>query len=93
MNTRRITRQFARQFAIGSAFALIAMPALAGHCPVDVKAIDAALAAGPDLDADELSEVMEQRNEGEQLHNDGKHGESLEVLHEAMDTLELEHAS
>jgi hypothetical protein len=73
--------------------ALIAMPALAGHCPVDVKAIDAALAAGTDLDEAEVAEVMEQRNEGEQLHNDGKHGESLEVLHKAMDTLELEHAS
>lgn len=62
-----------------------ATPALAAHCPKDVKAIDAALASSPNAEAKSL------RDKGAQLHADGKHAESLEALHEAMKILGIEH--
>ncbi len=73
-----------------AALLALASPAFAGHCPADVKAIDAALDAGG-VDDETASEAKELRDEGEELHNAGKHAESLEVLHEAMDLLGLEH--
>ncbi len=69
---------------------VLAAPALAGHCPKDVKAIDAALEDAK-LDDDVMAEVQDLRDEGEDLHNAGQHEESLEVLHEAMKILKLEH--
>lgn len=62
---------------------LIAAPALAGHCPADVKAIDNAL-ANMSLPAATQSEVKALRDEGESLHQAGKHKESTDVLAKAM---------
>ena len=75
-----------------AAAALLALinPAFAGHCPADIKAIDAALDAGG-VDDETAAEAQQLRDEGEELHNAGKHEESLEVLHEAIDLLGLEH--
>lgn len=67
-------------FAIG-----FTSPALAGHCPKDVKAIDAALAEQSNAEAKAL------RDKGQQLHEAGQHGESLEALHQAMNILGIEH--
>ena len=57
--------------------------ALAAHCPMDMKQIDAALSANPKLSADKLAEVKKLRTEGEALHKAGKHQESVDVLGKA----------
>jgi len=62
----------------------VAGPALAFHCPLDMKKIDAALAANPALSAEKLNEVKALRATGEALHNAGNHAESVKVLAEAM---------
>ncbi len=60
-----------------------AAPALAGHCPADVKAIDAGLAKVK-LSAAQKTQVMTLRNKGEAEHKGGKHGDSVKTLAEAM---------
>ena len=65
-------------------------PVFAGHCPRDVKAIDKAMAsstAAPDVKA----KVKALRDSGEALHKSGKHGESLQALHEALKLLGEKH--
>jgi len=62
-----------------------ASPALAGHCPKDVKLIDAALAQQSNAEAKEL------RDKGEALHKAGKHKDSEDALHDAMKLLGLAH--
>ena len=66
-----------------------ATPAMAGHCPVDVRAIDAALANNPTLSATELALVVAPRIHGNALHL-SDHGGSLALLHQAMEMLGLE---
>ena len=60
-----------------------AAPALAYHCPADVKAIDAALGK-VSLGAAELSEVKQLRDQGDAEHKAGKHGDSVNSLAKAM---------
>ncbi len=73
-----------------AAIALIAMlagfstPALAGKCPRDMKAIDAALAANPQLSEAQMSSVKALRAEGATLHKSGGHKASVDKLAEAM---------
>ena len=62
-----------------------ASPALAGHCPKDVKLIDAALAQTSNAEAKSL------RDKGDALHKSGTHGDALAALHEAMKILNIEH--
>jgi hypothetical protein len=58
--------------------------ALAGSCPAEMKVIDAKLQApGLSLSADQLSKVQSLRADGERLHKEGKHGESMKSLGEA----------
>ncbi|MEE8272642.1 MAG: hypothetical protein V3R98_13080 [Alphaproteobacteria bacterium] len=66
-------------------------PALAGHCPRDVAAIDEALSAGTSLTAEQIAQVTEWRNQGAQSHEGGSHGDALNVLHQAMEMLDVEH--
>lgn len=63
--------------------ACVSASAFAGHCPMDMKEIDAALSANPQLDADKLAEVKKLRAEGEALHKAGKHQESVATLGKA----------
>ena len=63
--------------------------AIAAHCPIDMKQIDAALAAQPNLTAEQLAEVKKYRAEGEALHKAGKHEESVEVLAKAKAILKI----
>ena len=65
------------------ALALFSGPALAGHCPLDVKAVDDGLAKATLAD-DVRAEVQKLRDEGEALHNAGKHSESVNTLSHAM---------
>lgn len=61
--------------ASGGAFAM--------HCPMDMKAIDEALAKKPSLSADQMAEVTRLRADGEALHKAGKHQESVDTLAKA----------
>lgn len=69
-------------FTAGSAFAF--------HCPKDMKKIDAALAAKPALAAAQLDEVKRLRAEGETLHQQGRHQESIDTLAKAMKILNIQ---
>lgn len=71
-------------FAILLAGALVSTTALAFHCPVDVKKIDAALAKNPSISASQLATVKELRDSGEANHKAGKHQESVDELAKAM---------
>ncbi len=63
----------------------ISSPALAAHCPKDVKLIEQSLASQSN---DEAKALMEK---GAALHASGNHKESIEALHEAMKILGIEH--
>ena len=68
------------------ALALVALataPALAGHCPRDAAAIDAALAKVTISD-EVRTEVTTLRDRGMELHEAGNHDESQATLAEAM---------
>jgi hypothetical protein len=74
-----------------SALALIACSsAFAMHCPLDMRKIDAALAADPNLSSQQLARVTSLRAEGEAFHKAGKHQESVDSLGEAMRILGIE---
>ncbi len=64
------------------ALALAAPLAFAHNCPNEMKAIDAALPKAK-LDARQIAEVKKLRADGEKLHNDGKHSESMAALGKA----------
>ncbi len=59
------------------------VPALAFHCPADVKAIDNALPKSS-LTAAQKTEVMKLRDEGEAQHNAGQPQDSVNTLAKAM---------
>ena len=63
----------------GSAFAF--------HCPADMKKIDDALAKNPKLTTAQMDEVKKYRADGEKLHKDGKHQESIDTLAKAQKIL------
>lgn len=69
-----------RNLLVTFAFAAVSGTAFAYHCPVDMKAIDDALAKSPPLSAQQLAEVKKYRAEGEALHKAGKHQESVDTL-------------
>ncbi|MBV7414862.1 Uncharacterised protein [Aeromonas encheleia] len=69
---------------------LFAGTAFAFHCPMDMKRIDDALAAGPPISAERLAEVKQLRAEGETLHKEGKHQESIDTLAKAMTLLGID---
>ena len=75
---------------VATVFALVSAPALARHCPADMKKIDKALAENPTLSEADMKKVKKLRAEGEQLHKDGKHPESEAALAKAMKILKIE---
>lgn len=79
-----------RLLAAATVVVLSTAPVLAGHCPKDVKAIDAALSKAS-LSSSQMSEVKKLRDSGAGLHKSGKHDDALADLHEAMDVLGLKH--
>lgn len=79
-----------KPFAFVAALMLAAGPALAAHCPADMAKIDEALASGTELSEAELTEVKALRAKGEELHNAGDHGASVEELGKAMEILGIE---
>ena len=54
--------------------------ALANSCPTQMKAIDAKLASNPTLSTADMTKVKQLRADGEKLHKEGKHDESMKAL-------------
>ena len=73
------------RFLVGF-LALASSSAMAFHCPVDMKKIDDALPSAK-LSAGQMAEVKKLRAEGERLHKEGKHQESVDTLAKAMKIL------
>jgi hypothetical protein len=77
-----------RNYTLAAVVALfgiaVATPVYAFHCPADMAKIDAALAKGPQLSAEQMTKVKALRAEGEELHKAGNHAQSVQVLGEAM---------
>lgn len=61
--------------------------AWAFHCPADMAKIDEALAQNSELTSEQMAEITSLRAEGEELHNAGKHQESVDTLAKAMEIL------
>ncbi len=80
-----------RILASAAVLMLLSAPAFANHCPKDMAAIDAALAKNPNLSEAQLTQVKQLRAEGEALHKQGKHQQSIEALQKAEDILKIPH--
>jgi len=78
-----------RMFALATALLFAAGTAFAFHCPVDMKAIDAALAKKPKLSEAQMKEVTKLRADGEAFHKAGKHQEAVDSLGKAMKILDI----
>ena len=71
-----------KRTALFVALAFASSFAFASSCPKEMKAIDAALPSAK-LTAAQSSEVKKLRAQGETLHKDGKHAESMAALGKA----------
>ncbi|MEO5695965.1 MAG: hypothetical protein ABIQ60_02390 [Burkholderiaceae bacterium] len=69
--------------------AVVSTGALAFHCPADMKAIDAKLAAGVQLADADMAKVRQLRADGEAAHKAGNHEESVKLLGQASKMLGL----
>lgn len=84
MINRTLLAAIVAVFATG----FLTTPALAGHCPKDVKKINAAMSKMGDK---KMSMAKDAAAKGLALHKAGKHGESIKVLHAAMKDLGIKH--
>ncbi len=66
----------------------LSTPALAAHCPKDVKKINTAMTK---IGTKKMSMAKDAAAKGLALHKAGKHGEAIKVLHEAMESLGIKH--
>ena len=71
-----------KQLLAGIVLAAGCASAFAGNCPVQMKDIDAALPKAK-LSSAQQAEVKKLRADGERLHKEGKHGESMAALGKA----------
>ncbi|OOG24954.1 hypothetical protein B1C78_07735 [Thioalkalivibrio denitrificans] len=78
-----------KQILVTLALILTTSVAFAFQCPADMRQIDAALAQNPQLSSEQLAEVKKLREEGEALHNAGRHQESVDTLAKAKEMLGL----
>lgn len=76
-----------RSLAFAAALLVAAAPAFAGHCPMEMKSIDEALAKNPKLTAAQMTDVKKYRAEGEAQHKAGKHADSVATLAKAQKIL------
>lgn len=79
-----------RHMSVVILFGLATSVALAHGCPGEMAAIDKALAAKPALPAETIRKIRQLRAEGERLHKDDKHGESMLVLGSAKKLLGID---
>jgi hypothetical protein len=71
-----------KQLVLGSMMMFFATMASAHGCPGEMRAIDAKVPTA-NLPAADMSKVKALREEGEKLHKEGKHTESMKALAEA----------
>ena len=71
-----------KNWVMGSLMMCFATMASAHGCPGEMRAIDAKVPAA-NLAAADMSKVKALREEGEKLHKEGKHTESMKALAEA----------
>jgi len=71
-----------KQLFIGSLVMFFASTASAHGCPGEMRTIDAKMPTA-NLAATEMSKVKALREEGEKLHKEGKHTDSMKALAEA----------
>ena len=71
-----------KQLLIGSLVMFFAFMSLAHGCPGELRTIDAKLPTA-NLPAAKMSKVKALRAEGEKLHKEGKHTESMKALADA----------
>jgi hypothetical protein len=77
-----------RTLVVAVSLALASGIAAAHNCPNEMKAIDAALPKAKLSDA-QAAKVKQLRADGEKLHKEGKHGESMKALGEAKGILKI----
>jgi hypothetical protein len=77
-----------RTLVVAVSLALASSVAVAHNCPNEMKAIDAALPKAKLSDA-QAAQVKKLRAEGETLHKEGKHAESMKALGEAKGILKI----
>ena len=77
-----------RRIFMFMAAAVISTPLFAMHCPADMGKIDQQLESNPPSDPAVLQQVLELRGKGQELHEAGKHAESVEVLRQAQSLLD-----
>ena len=67
---------------------LVASPMVFAHsCPRLMKDIDAKRSAAQGVSAEKMGKVKQLRADGERLHKEGKHDESMKALGEAQSLL------
>jgi hypothetical protein len=71
-----------KKLVLGSMMMFFAAMASAHGCPGEMRAIDAKVPTA-NLSAADMSKVKALREEGEKLHKEGKHTESMKALAEA----------
>ena len=81
-------KRLALTVALTAALAAMATTAAANNCPNEWKAIDAALPKAK-LDDKQMAEVKKLRAEGEKLHKEGKHADSMAALGKAKKILKI----
>ncbi len=69
--------------AVSAVLAFASGAALAHNCPNEMKAIDAKLAAKPQMSQADMDKVKKLRADGEAAHKAGKHDDSMKSLAEA----------
>jgi hypothetical protein len=69
--------------------ALATGAAFAHNCPNEIKAIDAKLAASPQLSEADAAKVKQLRAEGDAAHKAGKHDDAMKALGEAKKILKI----
>lgn len=70
-------------------FVALSAPALGFQCPSEMTKIDTALATAS-LNEEQLNQVRQLRAEGERLHTEGQHQESIDTLAQAKAILGIE---
>jgi hypothetical protein len=72
-----------KKYLVALSLLLVSVGVLAHNCPNEMKLIDLKLTANPRLSSADMGKVMSLRVEGEKLHKQGKHAESMKALGEA----------
>jgi hypothetical protein len=70
--------------------ALLAGPAFATQCPANIRQIDQALASNTQISAADKAKAKALRDQGEKLHKEGKHADSMQQLAEAKRILKIQ---